>query len=84
MVLYIKQKFFYAYEYLYISLENTLPKEIEIDSKERKKIKFNNFSTFGSKIRKSIVFIKHFFLLPCIPFSFSLRSLVLLFLLILS
>ena len=54
--LYIKQKCFFAYELLYFSLDNNLPKEIEIEQ-HGKIIKYDKFSTFGSTIRKSIVFL---------------------------
>ena len=54
---FINQKFSFAYEYLYFSLDNNLPNEIEIFRQPKDKYKSNNFHTFNSKIRKSIIFI---------------------------
>ena len=55
--IYINQKCVNAYEFLYFSIDNSLPNEIEINIKPNKKYKTNNFHTFNSKIRKSIIFI---------------------------
>ena len=54
---FVNQKFSFAYEYLYFSLDNNLPNEIEIFRQPKDKYKSNNFHTFNSKIRKSIIFI---------------------------
>ena len=55
--LFVKQKCLNTYEFLYFSLDDSLPNEIEILSKSEKKCKYDNFHTFNSKIRKSIIFI---------------------------
>ena len=55
--LFIKQKCLFAYEFIYFSLDNSLPKEIKILSKPNEEYTTNDFHTFGSKIRQSITFI---------------------------
>ena len=55
--LFIKQKCLFAYEFIYFSLDNSLPKEIKILSKPNQSYTTNNFHTFNSKIRQSIIFI---------------------------
>ena len=55
--LFIKQKCLYTYEFMFFSIDNSLPKEIEIFSNPGQKNKYDNFHTFNSKIRKSIIFI---------------------------
>ena len=55
--LYVTQKGCYAYEYLYFSLDNSLPNNIELESQPNILNKFDNFHSFNSKIRKSITFI---------------------------
>ena len=55
--LFINQKYKCSYEFLYFSLDNSLPKEIEIEYQHNKNFKSGEFHTFNSKIRKSIIFI---------------------------
>ena len=55
--LFIKQKCLFAFEFIYFSLDNSLPKEIKIFSKPNQEYITNKFHTFGSKIRQSITFI---------------------------
>lgn len=55
--LYVTQKGCYAYEYLYFSLDNSLPNNIELESQPNILNKFDNFHSFNSKIRKSIIFL---------------------------
>ena len=55
--LFIRQKCLNVYEFLYFSLDNSLPNYIEIEYQTDKKIKSNDFHTFNSKLRKSIIFI---------------------------
>ena len=46
-----------CYEFLYFSLDNSLPSEIIIKCEDNKEKKFKEFYSFNSKIRKSIIFI---------------------------
>ena len=55
--LFIKQKCLFAFEFIYFSLDNSLPKEIKILTKPNQVYTTNDFHTFGSKIRQSITFI---------------------------
>ena len=55
--LFIKQKCLFAFEFIYFSLDNSLPKKIKILSKPNQEYTTNDFHTFGSKIRQSITFI---------------------------
>ena len=55
--LFVKQKYSCSYEFLYFSLDNSLPKEIQINYHEDKIFKSSEFHTFNSTIRKSIIFI---------------------------
>ena len=55
--LFIKNNYGLAYEFLYFSLDNNLPKEIEIYRKPNKKFKINNLHSFNCKTRKSVNFI---------------------------
>ena len=55
--LFIRNKLGLAYEFLYFSLDNKLPNEIEIIQKQNKKLKVKNFHSFNSQTRKSIIFI---------------------------
>ena len=55
--LFIRQKYLFAYEFLYFSLDDSLPKDIEIYYQPKKKFKSTDFHTFNSKLRKSIIFI---------------------------
>ena len=55
--LFVKQKSECSYEFLYFSLDNSLPKEIKINYQKEKTFTSSNFHTFNSKIRKSIIFV---------------------------
>ena len=54
---FVKQKSLCSYEFLYFSLDNSLPKEITIFCQSEKTFKSTEFHTFNSKIRKSIIFV---------------------------
>ena len=55
--LFIRNKCGLAYEFLYFSLDNKLPNEIEIIQKPNKKLKVKNFHSFNCQTRKSIIFL---------------------------
>ena len=55
--IFIKQKCLFAFEFIYFSLDNSLPNEIKILSKPNQEYSTSDFHTFGSKIRQSITFI---------------------------
>ena len=55
--IYIKQKCFYSYEFLHFSLDNSFPKYIEVYSQYGNKNKYDNFRSFGSNNRKTLVLL---------------------------
>ena len=55
--IYVTQKCLYAYEFLYFSIDNSLPKEIKIYTNNNVIYKTNNFHSFNSKTRKNIIFL---------------------------
>ena len=55
--LFIRNKFYLAYEFLFFSLDNKLPDETQILYKPGKKLTTKKFHSFGCETRKSIIFI---------------------------
>lgn len=54
---FIRQSYYCAYEFLFFSIDDSLPSEIEILGKQNKKSKYYNFQNFNTKTRKKITFI---------------------------
>lgn len=54
---FIRQKYSCAYEFLYFSIDKSLPKEISIFYQSKNKYESSELQTFGSKIRNRIVFM---------------------------
>ena len=55
--IFVKQIMGYVYEFIYFSIDDSLPKEIYIKYNPEKTSKFNNFHNFNSKNRKRIIFV---------------------------
>ena len=55
--LFIRNKCYLSYEFLFFSLDNKLPDETQILYKPGKKLTTKNFHSFGCETRKSIIFI---------------------------
>ena len=55
--IFIRQKFSCAYEFLYFSIDNSLPKKISFRYQSENIYETNELQTFGSKIRKKVVFM---------------------------
>ena len=55
--IFIRQKFSCAYEFLYFSIDNSLPKKISVRYQSENIYETSELQTFGSKIRKKVVFM---------------------------
>ena len=55
--IFIRQQFSCAYEFLYFSIDNSLPKKISVRYQSKNIYETSELQTFGSKIRKKIVFM---------------------------
>lgn len=55
--IFIRQQYSCAYEFLYFSIDNSLPKKISVRYQSENKYETSELQTFGSKIRKRIVFM---------------------------